>query len=50
MNTFGKICRICKGNLHQPGFYCQRCAYAKGICSMCGKKILDTSSYKQTNI
>mmetsp|Transcript_16555 Transcript_16555/g.29720 ORF Transcript_16555/g.29720 Transcript_16555/m.29720 type:complete len:106 (-) Transcript_16555:211-528(-) len=42
-----KKCKICKQQLHQPGYYCQACAYNKGICSMCGKKILDTTFYKQ---
>ena len=27
----------------------QACAYKKGICSMCGKKIMDTKSYKQSS-
>jgi len=43
-------CKICKSALHQPGYYCQGCSYAKGICSMCGKKILDTSMYRQTSV
>lgn len=25
-----------------------RCAYAKGLCAMCGKQILDTKAYKQS--
>ncbi|CAO3650974.1 unnamed protein product [Mucor hiemalis] len=24
------------------------CAYKKGICALCGKQVLDTSSYKQS--
>ncbi|KAM7118395.1 cysteine-rich PDZ-binding protein isoform 1-T1 [Ciconia maguari] len=45
------ICRICKSSVHQPGsHYCQGCAYKKGICSMCGKKVLDTKNYKQTSV
>nr|CAH0102428.1 unnamed protein product [Daphnia galeata] len=43
-------CRICKQKVHQNGsYYCQPCAYKKGICSMCGKKIIDTKSYKQSS-
>jgi hypothetical protein len=42
-------CRICKSKLHQKGAYCTECAYKKGICSMCGRKILDTSGYKQSS-
>uniref|UniRef100_A0A8D0DZ74 Cysteine-rich PDZ-binding protein n=3 Tax=Sauria TaxID=32561 RepID=A0A8D0DZ74_SALMN len=45
------ICRICKSSVHQPGsHYCQGCAYKKGICAMCGKKVLDTKNYKQTSV
>ncbi len=33
---FGPKCGICKTALHQPGAYCNNCAYKKGICSMCG--------------
>lgn len=44
-------CRICKAQLNQPGlYYCQYCSYKKGICGMCGKKILDTKGYRQTNV
>ena len=43
-------CRICKQKVHQAGsYYCQPCAYKKGICSMCGKQIIDTKSYKQSS-
>ena len=30
--------------------YCQSCAYKKGICAMCGHKILDTKRYKQSSV
>ncbi|XP_070578921.1 cysteine-rich PDZ-binding protein-like [Ptychodera flava] len=44
-------CRICKQSVHQVGsHYCQGCAYKKGICAMCGKKILATKDYKQTSV
>jgi len=43
-------CKQCKGQLHQQGLYCNLCAYKQGVCSMCGKKILDTKLYKQTNV
>ena len=29
--------------------YCQGCAYKKGICAMCGKKVLETKNYRQTS-
>lgn len=25
------------------------CAYKRGICAMCGKQVLDTTSYKQSS-
>ncbi|ESO85660.1 hypothetical protein LOTGIDRAFT_229474 [Lottia gigantea] len=47
---FGK-CRICKSSVHQAGsHYCQGCAYKKGICAMCGKKIIETKNYRQTSV
>jgi len=45
---YQKTCRICKKVLLQPGIYCQQCAYKRGVCSMCGKKILDTKEYRQS--
>mmetsp|Transcript_9089 Transcript_9089/g.8012 ORF Transcript_9089/g.8012 Transcript_9089/m.8012 type:complete len:100 (+) Transcript_9089:36-335(+) len=41
-------CKNCKCNLNGKSIYCQSCAYAKGICSMCGVKILETKFYKQS--
>jgi hypothetical protein len=42
-------CKLCKGKIHDNGIYCQTCAYKKGICSMCGKKVLDdVAQYKQS--
>ncbi|XP_064622671.1 cysteine-rich PDZ-binding protein-like [Lineus longissimus] len=44
-------CRICKTSVHQVGsHYCQGCAYKKGICAMCGKKVLETKSYRQSSV
>lgn len=44
-------CRICKSKVHQVGsHYCQECAYKKGICAMCGKKMLSTKNYKQSSV
>jgi hypothetical protein len=28
--------------------YCTMCAYAKGICAICGKEVMDTSMYKMS--
>ncbi|KZT21584.1 hypothetical protein NEOLEDRAFT_1139203 [Neolentinus lepideus HHB14362 ss-1] len=39
-------CKDCKQSTTQNGAkYCHGCAYKKGICSICGKQILDTSGY-----
>jgi hypothetical protein len=44
-------CRICRTKVHQVGsHYCQECAYKKGICAMCGVKILKTKNYKQSSV
>ena len=44
-------CRICRTKVHQvKAHYCQECAYKKGICSMCGVKILKTKNYKQSAV
>ena len=35
--------------VHQVGsHYCQACAYKKGICAMCGVKVLSTKGYRQS--
>ncbi|KAL5700847.1 hypothetical protein ACHQM5_026250 [Ranunculus cassubicifolius] len=43
-------CIICKQQVHQNSKYCHTCAYTKGVCAMCGKQVIDTSSYKQSNV
>ncbi|XP_059292874.1 uncharacterized protein LOC132623455 [Lycium barbarum] len=43
-------CTICKQQVHQDGKYCHTCAYSKGVCAMCGKQVLDTKLYKQSNV
>uniref|UniRef100_A0A7N0REN3 Cysteine-rich PDZ-binding protein n=1 Tax=Kalanchoe fedtschenkoi TaxID=63787 RepID=A0A7N0REN3_KALFE len=43
-------CIICKQQVHQNGKYCHTCAYSKGVCAMCGKQVLDTKFYKQSNV
>ncbi|KAF8515958.1 PDZ-binding protein [Gautieria morchelliformis] len=43
---YGGKCKDCKQNVSQnTAKYCHGCAYKKGICSICGKKILDTTGY-----
>src|SRR5690606_7173124 len=41
-------CKLCNEGMKTTGHYCQKCAYKKGICAMCGKKILDTAMYSQS--
>ncbi|XP_076095763.1 cysteine-rich PDZ-binding protein-like [Mytilus galloprovincialis] len=44
-------CKIYRSSVHQKGsHYCQGCAYKKGICAMCGKKIIETKNYRQTSV
>jgi len=43
--TGGGKCKICKTSLHQEGIYCQKCAYSKGMCSMCGVQVMDITFY-----
>ncbi|KAJ3770039.1 PDZ-binding protein [Lentinula raphanica] len=39
-------CKDCKQPCTQnQAKYCHGCAYKKGLCSICGKKILDTTGY-----
>ncbi|CUT98969.1 Cysteine rich PDZ binding protein [Echinococcus multilocularis] len=41
-------CRICGQSVHQPeAHYCQSCAFKKGICAMCGVRLVDTTNYNQ---
>mmetsp|Transcript_34711 Transcript_34711/g.81141 ORF Transcript_34711/g.81141 Transcript_34711/m.81141 type:complete len:91 (+) Transcript_34711:14-286(+) len=44
---YGAACKICKVKLTQ-GQYCQGCAYKRGVCSICGKMVLNTKFYKQS--
>lgn len=49
--TAFRMCRICRTKVHQPGsHYCQACAYKKGICAMCGIKLLSIKNYKQSSV
>jgi cysteine-rich PDZ-binding protein len=42
------ICRLCKSKVQVKMHYCNDCAHKKGICAMCGKKTVDTSSHKMS--
>ncbi|WFD34630.1 hypothetical protein MCUN1_001471 [Malassezia cuniculi] len=43
-------CKLCSQSvLQERANYCQKCAYKKGLCAICGTQILDTSRYKQSS-
>jgi len=43
LTPYGRNCKLCKCSVHLEGaHYCNGCAYKKGICSMCGKKVVNT--------
>jgi hypothetical protein len=46
----GIKCNICKGRVEKDNIYCLQCAFAKGICESCGKRISDVKMYKQSDI
>ena len=39
-------CRICKTKTLLNYNYCNNCAHIKGICTICGKKIIDSNILK----
>ncbi|ODO05685.1 hypothetical protein I350_04745 [Cryptococcus amylolentus CBS 6273] len=49
INPYGNKCLDCKQNVHQNNATrCQKCAYKKGLCAICGNIVLDTKGYKQS--
>ena len=38
-------CAVCRCALRDGGTHCNACAYARGVCSGCGVKIMDVSAY-----
>ena len=36
---YSRNCISCKCSLQADYRYCQKCAYAKGLCAMCGKQV-----------
>lgn len=48
-NPYSNHCKICKQKCQVQGaMYCTVCAYAKGICAICGKEVLDITMYKMS--
>lgn len=43
-------CILCKGRVENKNKYCLTCAYTKGLCERCGKKIVDTKMMKFTDV
>ncbi|KNB42915.1 hypothetical protein JH06_3289 [Blastocystis sp. subtype 4] len=48
-DPIGKSCRICKVAIDPFYNYCTTCAYKKGICARCGRKVQDTKFMKLSN-
>ncbi|RXK37773.1 hypothetical protein M231_04929 [Tremella mesenterica] len=49
MNPYGNKCLDCKQTVQQNNATrCQKCAYKKGLCAICGSMVLDTRRYKQS--
>ena len=40
-----QACQVCKKSLHQPGMFCQPCAFQQGKCAMCGVEVQDVSMH-----
>lgn len=45
--AYASSCEMCKTKTEQGKKYCQRCAYQKNACPMCGKSLAGKSSKDQ---
>mmetsp|Transcript_34177 Transcript_34177/g.59773 ORF Transcript_34177/g.59773 Transcript_34177/m.59773 type:complete len:82 (+) Transcript_34177:1472-1717(+) len=43
-------CRLCEKSIQGLYHFCNKCAYTRGVCTMCGRKVLDTRFYKQSYV
>ncbi|KAF9647825.1 hypothetical protein BDM02DRAFT_3097434, partial [Thelephora ganbajun] len=44
---YASKCKDCRQMMMQNGAkYCHGCVYKKGLCSICGKRILDTTGHQ----
>eukprot|EP01067_Filipodium_phascolosomae_P007788 Filipodium_phascolosomae@DN639_c0_g1_i1.p1 len=43
-------CQYCHSSLYQGGLYCASCAHKKGLCTMCGKKMVDVSWHNMSMV
>ncbi|GFN13456.1 hypothetical protein AtubIFM56815_006060 [Aspergillus tubingensis] len=48
--AYASSCEVCKTKTEQGRKYCQRCAYQKNACPMCGKGLTGSSSKNQPAI
>ncbi|WWC91623.1 uncharacterized protein L201_006569 [Kwoniella dendrophila CBS 6074] len=49
INPYGNKCIDCKQSVQQNNATrCQKCAYKKGLCAICGNIVLDVKGYKQS--
>ena len=48
-NPFGSKCKTCKAKVEKDHTYCNKCSYEKGMCKMCGIKMVSTKFYKMSN-
>ena len=45
-----KFCENCKGRCEGENKYCLTCAHKKGICELCGKKLINTIMFRFCDI
>ncbi|KAE8349977.1 PDZ-binding protein [Aspergillus coremiiformis] len=45
--AYSSACELCKTKTEQGKKYCQRCAYQKNACPMCGKSLAGKSAKDQ---
>lgn len=50
LNALGIKCLICRTRVESKNKYCLTCAFSKGLCEMCGKKISETKMYRNTDV
>ncbi|KAI2826963.1 hypothetical protein CBS147343_7865 [Aspergillus niger] len=48
--AYASSCEVCKTKTEQGRKYCQRCAYQKNACPMCGKGLTGSASKNQPAI
>lgn len=48
VDPIGRNCRLCEKSVQGMYHFCNKCAYTRGVCAICGRKVLDTRFYKQT--